>query len=303
MRVDPEMALRRGAKIVHEQGGDLPHDQIIAALTVATRLDTRRVADEDIPLGATRFGGRPDLPASLDWPRWEGFTQPDGPYAQDYKPAPLAFLAQLNLAEVPDGSGLLPETGWLCFFYEADQQPWGFDPRHPGSFQVIYFDGDPRTLVRRALPDGLGDYARFEPALVTSTLTATLPPSLSVRAVKLPDDADQAYDRLVTALANEDGVTHHRLLGWPNQVQRAMERECQLVSHGYFLGDANLRRDERVEQLEATASDWTLLLQVDTDEEGPGWIWGDVGYIYFWIRKQDLTARRFGQAWLILQCY
>ena len=31
-------------------------------------------------------------------------------------------------------------------------------------------------------------------------------------------------------------------------------------------------------------------------------MFGDCGYIYFWIRKEDLAARRFDKCWLILQC-
>ncbi len=52
------------------------------------------------------------------------------------------------------------------------------------------------------------------------------------------------------------------------------------------------------------AKDWILLLQVDTDDDsdGPGWMWGDCGRIYFWIRRQDLAARRFDRAWTVLQC-
>lgn len=31
-------------------------------------------------------------------------------------------------------------------------------------------------------------------------------------------------------------------------------------------------------------------------------MWGDLGRLYFWIRDDDLAARRFEKAWLILQC-
>lgn len=34
-----------------------------------------------------------------------------------------------------------------------------------------------------------------------------------------------------------------------------------------------------------------------------GLMWGDAGCLYFRIRRDDLEARRFDQAWLILQCY
>jgi len=44
---------------------------------------------------------------------------------------PLAFLAQINLAEIASTGGTdlaLPESGLLSFFYDAESQPWGFDP-------------------------------------------------------------------------------------------------------------------------------------------------------------------------------
>jgi len=32
-------------------------------------------------------------------------------------------------------------------------------------------------------------------------------------------------------------------------------------------------------------------------------MFGDCGSIYFYIRKEDLAARRFDRVWLIQQCY
>jgi len=31
-------------------------------------------------------------------------------------------------------------------------------------------------------------------------------------------------------------------------------------------------------------------------------MWGDMGMLYFWIRAEDLAARRFERVWMILQC-
>ena len=31
-------------------------------------------------------------------------------------------------------------------------------------------------------------------------------------------------------------------------------------------------------------------------------MWGDVGKLYFWIRKQDLARRDFSNVWMIMQC-
>ena len=44
-----------------------------------------------------------------------------------------------------------------------------------------------------------------------------------------------------------------------------------------------------------------LLLQLDTDDD-TGWMWGDMGMIYFWIAPQELDARNFDDVRLVLEC-
>ena len=63
---------------------------------------------EDAPIGATRFGGDPDLPPSQQWP-----TDPDAPADRNA----LLFAAQLNFAELPGWRGCpLPKKGMLSVF-------------------------------------------------------------------------------------------------------------------------------------------------------------------------------------------
>jgi uncharacterized protein YwqG len=81
-----------------------------------------------------------------------------------------------------------------------------------------------------------------------------------------------------------------------------MELECQLASNGIDCGNPSSYQNEQIKNLEAGAKDWRLLLQIDTDDEGPGWMWGDVGRVYFWVKQHDLESLRFDDAWLILQC-
>lgn len=74
---------------------------------------------EKYKLGATRFGGKPDVPPDFVWPTYEGES-----YDHVVKDRPLTFLAQFNCEELAqfDKEHLLPDHGLLSFFYETDTQ-------------------------------------------------------------------------------------------------------------------------------------------------------------------------------------
>jgi uncharacterized protein YwqG len=76
---------------------------------------------ETMALGRSHIGGWPDLPATIEWPRW--------------RDKPLAFLAQINLADLTsfECCRVLPQSGHLWFFYDSEQSTWGFDPLDRGS--------------------------------------------------------------------------------------------------------------------------------------------------------------------------
>lgn len=233
---------------------------------------------------ASRLGGVPDLPSSVAWPRKAG--------------VPLSFIAQVDLADVAphDADGPLPRDGLLSFFYEAiTQEAWGFDPADRGSAAVLY-TGAGTEVQRREPPADLAPEGVFAAVGLQPRGELTFAPweSSDVEQLDLSADHGSAYAEL---LGDYDGVIH-RLLGHPIPVQNDMQRECQLVTHGLFRGDPS---GQPGPDDPAGATEWRLLLQVDSQDEA-GMMWGDVGRIYYWIRQQDLVARRWESTWLILQC-
>jgi len=95
------------------------------------------------PGGFSRLGGLPEMPAHLEWPVWKG--------------KPLSFLAQLDLAEMSAVlPAFLPTSGYLFFFYDQDQDVWGFDPEDFGGWRVLHATGDRTAWVKRSPPPGLG---------------------------------------------------------------------------------------------------------------------------------------------------
>lgn len=249
-------------------------------------------------LGSSKLGGGPDLSEGLDLPQRDG--------------KPLDFLLQINLAEVAayPAAAELPSSGLLSFFYDTENQPWGFDPVDSSAHRVIYTPAT-ETIVRRAASTA---ESSLSPATIAFWPLETLPSSDSLHGRTLEvaleqvgfADEDALYD-LPNELANAFDPTSpseetlHLLLGHSANVQGGMEEEAQLVSHGFNCGDGKAFVDPRGKELMRDAGQWKLLLQLDSDESY-GMMWGDLGRLYFWIRQEDLTRGDFSRTWMTLQC-
>jgi uncharacterized protein YwqG len=268
----------------------------------SVRLSTQRAPYARIRVGDSRIGGVPDVPPGFQWPRWTSSRERHNKYGKRWHPeppTPLGFIGQFDLSTIPHVEATLPSSGWLYFFYDRYCEPWGFDPADRGCCRVIYANCERSRLVRMQPPsDGDAEHIAFA-CNVETWPELTLPDDFPELEYATP--AYEAYDAVCHELFRAAGLTQHRLLGHPQLIQNPMEIECQLASNGVYCGGQGCRSEE-ANALEAGAADWRLLLQIDTDEEGPGWMWGDVGRIYYWIKKQDLASLRFDDVWLILQC-
>jgi uncharacterized protein YwqG len=284
-------------------------EQLIADLLPAVRVRARRATYTLAP-GESRLGGCPDLPRGLEWPRWLASMvtswQANRPVRTPPKETFLHFIGQFRLEDLPDiGETLLPRRGSLCFFYDVENQPWGYDPSDRQAWRVLYFDEPASQLVRTEHPRPSEQFASHMCQLAF-TVEWTLPDS----ALQENHVHDEEWCEDVEELAQDfRGTTEdsafeplHHLLGHAQHIQNDMRLECQLASHGLYSGDPSGYPDPRAKVLKAGAADWRLLLQVDTDEDGPGWMWGDCGRIYYWMREQHMRQQAWDAAWLVLQC-
>ncbi len=251
------------------------------------RVSTNPSYEQAIALGQTKFGGMPDLPAASPWPDLNG--------------APMQFVAQIQLADAQpfDMAHLLPEQGLLAFFYDATQQTFGADPHDHAGFRVLYFEQPVSALQRTDQPANLAPAGRSRvcSAGFSQELTLTLQPNLEISSLQWSDDDQRSYDTALQQLTGSQRHPIHRLLGFPDTIQDDMRLECQLAASGVADPSA---APERVAALSSGANDWLLLLQVDSDP-AVGMQWANAGMLYFWIRREDLIARRFDQAWVVLQ--
>ena len=167
-----------------------------------------------LPLGCSKMGGQPDLAPGTLWPHWRG--------------APLAFLAQFNLAEVApyDIEHALPPTGMLSFFYEAEAQPWGYEASDRGAWQVIYQEVSASALVRYALPTEMPQFSRLASQSLRFDAYMTLPDDMRQERIGLVDSEERAYFELF----QQTNPLAHQLLGHPHPIQGAMQGDCAIHS-------------------------------------------------------------------------
>jgi len=245
-------------------------------------------ADESfINIGASKLGGVPDLPPGAAWPELKGLPQ--------------SFIAQIRLDEVRlyDTDKVLPQSGMLWFFYDAQQETYGADPADRGGWQVLFKDGDLSKLQRTSAPAQLPATSPFKACFLgfANEITLSQQPQLEIPNLDWTADEQKKYETLLSTFPSQaDRATqHHRLLGNPDTIQDDMRLECQLASNGVTDTD-----DPKAAALLKGAMEWQLLLQVDTDDD-IGMRWGNSGMLYYWIKSADLKTHRFDASWLVLQ--
>ncbi|NYF21612.1 uncharacterized protein YwqG [Xanthomonas sp. JAI131] len=227
--------------------------------------------------GNTRFGGLPDLPPDMPYPR---HTDADG------STRPMQFIAQLDCAQLAPLQRYLPRTGVLYFFI-SDQEDLA--PR------VFHYDGPNDALQTAA--DLTRDAAQIDgmeddslPYRASATAWISVPHFYSDEAyyqgaAEGLDGLEDAYE-LVEALRD-------RLAA-----QSTVKPVHGVNSHVFKQHDTPL--SEAANRLRGRAEDFMVLLRVASDPH-PGFCFWDAGELYFVIHKSDLAKRDFSNVYCGLE--
>ncbi|EFH79582.1 YwqG family protein [Ktedonobacter racemifer] len=227
-----------------------------------------------LPIGCSKFGGKPDLPPDFVYPR---YTKDDILFAQG---SPLTFLVQYRLKDFAPfvfARELLPPDGMLYFFGLGDESGEIYY-NYEDSGRVIYWQGDVTTL--RPYDPGEEVYTYKQAALKFEPTW-----SLGLHLLDGYYGTKRAEATGESRLADENldflerfDELNHRALGLPTiqQPSDVMEDE------------------EQMKRL-------VLLLQLDyAPDLGLGL--GDAGTIYFLVPAKDLRERVFENIWFEGAC-
>ena len=289
--------------------------------------------EDDPPVGRSKLGGRPDLPAGTPWPTCRiempapsaAFVaaNPDKPRLPPDAIVHLSFVGQIDLEDVRpfDTESRLPPAGLLSFFYNPQAFPsdtgggqpgirdnvtgfgydlYGWD--HADNWQVVHSPST-ATLERRDFPPSLHERIRYAPQAVAFRTEQTVPsietsflpaPGSDSGALKLTGDEWEVFCELRYALRANTAI--HQMLGFADQWSATTDEGSYWHVRPERFPEAPERDALSVDERIATARGIRLLLQVGVfDDSADGW--GRNGTLYFFIRDQDLARGDFSQSW------
>jgi hypothetical protein len=244
------------------------------ALAAACRPALRLVAvpGSDVPVGASKIAGLPDLPRDAEWPR--------GQFGA------MTLCGQLRLTDTSHLAGVegwTPRESLLCFFADLDQ-----DSVEVVGGRVIAAQLD--TVARREAPADLPPASVFMQEAALDLVPVLTPPMSFDRGPDLEHDLDaddwKAWERFYESLGcGEPIITagHHQLLGHPWQVG-----DLDPV----WMGGVRLASPD--EDPDDQDSPFRLLAQFTNDNAANVEI-ADGGAIYFVGRSTDFAVGSFDE--------
>jgi uncharacterized protein YwqG len=285
-----------------------------------------RLPDAQLPSGASKIGGHPDVPGDFVWPRRRiempepsaAFLalRPDEPRLPADGMLPLEFIAQINLADVLpfDADGVLPTQGHLLFFYadqlfSADVEPARDTSRSSRDgvnwFHTRLFGADLIDQVRVFLvPAGASLHRDAGGPRVYAALgldlssEMTLPDPDSYLIARGPAGVAEQEGRVVLA---EDAWTRYADLGYETRANANIDQMlgwADCFSHGQNLppGDEVGWTERSHEERLVLSRGARLLLQLSTRTyEWSGMRFGRT--LYFYARETDLQHGDVSGAW------
>ncbi len=233
---------------------------------------------------ASRFFGKPFLPKNFDWPRTKNGVA-------------LAFVAQINLSEIPKNEEL-PPSGQLAFFLDLNDSENGW-PMQPDRNRVLFFEKTVDFCLAD-FPDDLQINQNYKPVELVFKPFFDLPDDRWTElfeTAELPEK--EVYRDFLNKICGVDGLFADgaKLLGWPRCVQGDVGVEVEMIRVLDGIWSRPNYESKRAEIYRGARS-WRLLFEFPA-----GQLQDQIGdpSIYFLIKNEDLLARKFEQVALVMQ--
>ena len=238
-------------------------------------------------IGCSKYGGTPDLPTTLNWPKFNNRS--------------MVFFAQLNLGDLSilDDSELLPKKGMLYFFshYKEPENEFGAEylfliPKE--EYSVLYFDGDIEQLTQSEFPEDVIDLYKFKETPINFELKYYVPVSFEtwkLENANLSDNDTNIYDEFISQY---DDCESEMILGTPCPIQYGVDYDWAFS----YLDLHDYNDPVSKQKIDSIRPEFINLLSFP--------MWNRFEAIggancYFGITKKDLKDKKFENVVFIMQ--
>ncbi|WCO03583.1 DUF1963 domain-containing protein [Psychroserpens ponticola] len=241
-----------------------------------------------IKIGDSKFGGTPDLPQSLNWPKFNN--------------NPMVFFGQINLEHISflHKNEYLPKEGILYFFsyFKNPENEYGAEylfqiPKT--EYKVLYYAGSISDLRKTKFPKELIKKYQFKQTAIEYELDFRLPCSnfgWKYQQASFTDNDKSTMTEFIERF--DDYCMSEVILGIPAPIQDDLEYDWSYA----YLESLDYHNEEIKEQVNILRPQFINLFSFSMYDR-----FDTIGIseCYFGIKKEDLKNKDFDKTIFVMQ--
>lgn len=286
--------LEKLIKFIKKSDNKLSEDdkeKIIKLIKPAIGILTKKMESDNLKIGGSKIGGKPDLPKDVSWPR--------------VNDKDLVFCAQYNILELKkfDTENLLPEKGILYIFIGISGEWNEFSMEQKDC--KIFFIENLEDLERKEYPRTLNVEGKVEPAEIRYFESLTIPDDENYKLIEFDEKYEDFYfhfyqdtEEYIAEELNDFAENMHQILGEDKSVQSSIVYEFSRIELNISYEDYTERWNEILEN----SKTFSNLIQLDCFDSNTNLSkFGGSGVFYIGLKTRELENKDFNNLMISFQ--
>lgn len=262
---------------------DVDKEKIIKLIKPSVGIFTKKLQNDDLKIGHSKIGGRPDLPKDISWPKINN--------------SDLVFCAQNNVSEFKkfDSEKLLPEKGMFYIFLGINEEWNEFSTKQKDT--KIFFIENIDNLERKDYPISLNSDRKIEPSEIHYFESLTIPDDENYKLFYFNEKYEDFYfyfyqdtQEYISEELNGFVDNMHQILGEDQSVQSS-------VVYDFSRDELNISDEDYTEKwndILENSKTFTNLIQLDCMDSNTNLDkFGGSGVFYFGLKTEELENLNF----------
>jgi hypothetical protein len=262
---------------------EVDKEKIIKLIKPAIGISTKKLQSDNLKIGSSKIGGKPDLPKNISWPKLND--------------SHLVFCAQYNVLELEkfDVENLLPKKGIFHIFIGINEEWNEFSMKQNDT--KIFFTENTENLERKEYPTSFNLERIVEPAEIEYFESITIPDDENYKLFYFNDKYEDFYfhfyqdtEEYIAEELNRFTDNMHQILGEDRSVQSS-------VVYEFSRNELNITDEDYAEkwnEILENSKTFTNLIQLDCMDSNTNLSkFGGSGVFYIGLKTKELQDKNF----------